>query len=207
MIEKICTIITNKIKREMPEIDEDRAEIINYGLMNIIGEIPKIFIVIIIAYLIGILREALITLFSVILYKGASGGIHFKTHIGCLIMTIIFYCGIPFIAKMINLESMFRVIICFDVWIYGIIMIKKYAPADTENIPIFSKKERKKKKKLSYIIFSINLLISLIMNNEITSNIIIISNLVQTMMITESMYKITNNKRGYAVCLEDSNLS
>lgn len=43
MIDKICTFLTKKIQKEMPEIDEERAEVINYGLQNIIGEIPKIF--------------------------------------------------------------------------------------------------------------------------------------------------------------------
>ena len=28
----------------MPEIDDERAEVINYGLQNIVGEIPKIFL-------------------------------------------------------------------------------------------------------------------------------------------------------------------
>jgi hypothetical protein len=48
MIDKICNWILGKIKSEMPEIDDERAEIINYGLQNIIGEIPKTFLVLII---------------------------------------------------------------------------------------------------------------------------------------------------------------
>ena len=41
MIDKICTYLTNKIRNEMPEIDDERAEIIMYGLQNIIGELQK----------------------------------------------------------------------------------------------------------------------------------------------------------------------
>ena len=44
MIDKICEFLTNKIRKEMPEIDDERAEVINYGLQLIIGEIPKTFI-------------------------------------------------------------------------------------------------------------------------------------------------------------------
>ncbi len=51
MIDKICMFLTNKMRQEMPDIDDERAEIINYGLQNIIGEIPKIFIMLGIAYL------------------------------------------------------------------------------------------------------------------------------------------------------------
>ena len=32
MIDKICLLLTNKIRKEMPEVDDERAEIINYGL-------------------------------------------------------------------------------------------------------------------------------------------------------------------------------
>ena len=44
MIEKICTFLTNRIRKEMPDIDDDRAEVINFGLQNLVGEVPKVFI-------------------------------------------------------------------------------------------------------------------------------------------------------------------
>ena len=50
MIDKFCIFLTNKIRKEMPDIDDEKAEIINYGLQNIIGEIPKTFLVLIIAF-------------------------------------------------------------------------------------------------------------------------------------------------------------
>ena len=54
MIEKICNFLTTKIRKEMPEIDDERAEVINYGLQLTIGEIPKFFIMIAIAFLLGV---------------------------------------------------------------------------------------------------------------------------------------------------------
>ena len=44
MIDKICEYLTNKIRKQMPEIDDEKAEVINYGIQLIVGEIPKIFI-------------------------------------------------------------------------------------------------------------------------------------------------------------------
>ena len=79
------------------------------------------------------------------------------------------------------------------------IMIHLYAPADTENIPILSKKERKQKKILSYIFLSIALLVAcVIVNNEI-SNILILGHFIQSLMITRIAYKLTRNKYGYEV--------
>ena len=50
MIDKFCAYLTKKIGKEMPEVDDERAEVIMYGLQNIIGELPKGIIILIIAY-------------------------------------------------------------------------------------------------------------------------------------------------------------
>ena len=42
MINQICESLTNKIRQEMPDIDDEEAEVIKYGLELIIGEFPKI---------------------------------------------------------------------------------------------------------------------------------------------------------------------
>ena len=61
MIDKICAYLTKKIRKEMPEIDDERAEIIMYGLQNIIGELPKGIIIYAIAYVLGIFKLTLIS--------------------------------------------------------------------------------------------------------------------------------------------------
>ena len=39
MINQICKSLTNKIRQEMPDIDDEEAEVIKYGLELIIGEV------------------------------------------------------------------------------------------------------------------------------------------------------------------------
>ena len=199
MIDKICTFLTNKIRKEMPDVDDEKAEIINYGLQNIIGEIPKLFIMLAIAYLLGVFKLALFTFVVLFPYKGASGGFHLKTHLGCIIVTTIFYCVIPFIAQHISISEITKLIVVIAVWIFGIIMIKLYAPADTEDVPILTKKERRKKQIFSYISFSIGLIASLVIKDNTISNILILANLMQTISITKLAYRLTNNKYGYEV--------
>ena len=53
MIEKICNKITEKI-REKIEMTDERAEVINFGLLVIIGEVPKIIIIMLIAWYLNI---------------------------------------------------------------------------------------------------------------------------------------------------------
>ena len=199
MIEKLCSFLTNKIRNEMPEVDDERAEVINYGLQLIIGEIPKIFITLAVAYLLGVLKLTLIMVLVLLPYRAFSGGFHLKTHIGCVVSTTLYYCGIAKISNYFFLYNPMKIIFILCVWIFGTIMIKLYAPADTENVPILRTKERKQKKILSYISFSIGLIAAVIINNNSVANILILGNLVQSMMITPIAYKLTNNKYGYEV--------
>ena len=123
MIDKICKFLTDKMRKEMPDIDDEKAEIINYGLQNIIGEIPKIFIMLGIAYLLGVFQLSLITFLIILPYRTFSGGFHLKTHIGCIISTCAIYCGTALIAKYIVLNGMAKLVTVLSVWIFGIIMI------------------------------------------------------------------------------------
>ncbi|MCI8384784.1 MAG: accessory gene regulator B family protein [Clostridia bacterium] len=199
MIDKICDFLTNQIRKEMPEINDEKAEVIYYGLQNIIGEIPKVFIMLGIALILGVFNWALITFLIFLPYRGASGGFHLKTHIGCILGTILFYCGIPLIAKYFVLGNIVKYIIIGTTWVFGMVMIKLYAPADTEDVPILAKKDRRKKQIASYITFSIGLIVALFIPNNMIINILILGSLIQTITITKLAYKLTNNKYGYEV--------
>lgn len=199
MIDKICTFLTNRIRKEMPEIDDERAEVINYGLQNLVGEIPKIFLLFIIAFILGMLKEVLFMFIILIPYRGASGGFHLKTHLGCILGTTVFYCGTVFLSQHIVLEDITKYILIGFIWVFGMIMIKLYAPADTENVPILSKKDRKKKQIVAYITYSIALIVAVFVENNVLSNILIFGNLLQTLTITKLAYRLTNNKYGYEV--------
>lgn len=199
MVDKICDYLTNKIRKQMPEVDDERAEIINYGMHLVVGEIPKTFVFIIIAVILGVFKEFCITTLVIVPYRAFSGGVHFKTHLGCLLATSIMYCGVAYISQFQLFENNIKYILIPLVWLFGIIMCKLYAPADTENVPILRKKDRKIKQILSYITLTGILIIGLVINNYVVSNIIILGMLAQSITITRFIYKITNNKYGYEV--------
>ena len=202
MVEEICMFITNKIKDKDPEINEERAEIINYGLQLMIGEIPKIFIFIVIGFLLGIGKLTILSFLLILPYRMVSGGFHLHTHIGCIIGTTSMYCGTAMLAKHIIMPINVKIIYSILLLIFGFIMITLYAPADTENVPILRKKERKQKRNLSYIVLIISITLSFIIKNTEISNILLYGSLIQTLMITRFAYKITNNKYGYEIYLE-----
>lgn len=76
-------------------------------------------------------------------------------------------------------------------------MIKLYAPADTEEVPILKKKDRHKKKILSYITMTLTLISGVVVKDKTISNMMMFGTLFQTLMITKFMYKLTKSKYGY----------
>ena len=207
MVDKICDYLTNKIKQRMPEVDDDRAEVINYGIHLIVGEVPKTFVFIIVAIILGVLKEFFLCVLVIFPYRAFSGGFHLKTHLGCIISSSIYYCGIAYVSKMFILNFEVRLVLTILIWIFGMIMCKLYAPADTENVPILRKKDRRIKQILSYIVLSITLIIGIVINSNVVSNIIILGMLIQSVMITKIAYKIANCKYGYEVYANEINLS
>lgn len=198
MIERFCKFLTKKIRQSMPDINDERAEVINYGLQLVIGEIPKTFVMLLIAYVLGILKLSIIAFLVIAPYRSFAGGFHLKTHIGCIVGTTLFYCGNVILSKTIMLDAaLIKPIVVLVVWIFSIFMIKLYAPADTENVPIISKKDRKLKKVMSYITMTITLIVSLFIKDSILSNILIFGVLIETICITRFIYTITKNKYGY----------
>lgn len=198
LIEKICITLTNKIRKEMPEIDDERAEVINYGLQLVLGEIPKIFLIFIISYILGVFKLTLLSFLFILPYKSVSGGTHMHSHLGCIIATSIFYIGNVIISQYLVWESrLIKYITVFFIWGFSMLMIKKYAPADTQALPILRKKERKIKQILSYVIMTVTLTLGLVIKNNTISNLIIVGTLLQTITITKIMYKLTKNKYGY----------
>lgn len=202
MIDKFCAYLTKKIRKEMPEVDDERAEVIMYGLQNIIGELPKGIIILIITYILGIFKLTVISILIIAPYRCVSGGVHMKTHIGCIIYTLLLYSGSSLLGKYIVLTGNVKIMLAIAIWIFCMIMIKLYAPADTENLPILRKKERKQKQILSYIIITSEILIAIFIKNTTISGIIIFGDFIQTLTITRIAYRVTHNKYGHEIYAE-----
>lgn len=199
MVEKFCGFILKRMKEKMPEITEEQGEIILYGLELILGEFPKIIFLFVLGFIFGVGWYVLFAFVTMLPYRAMSGGFHLHTHLGCIITTNLFYIGNVFISKYLILDSIEKYILIGLSLIFGILMISMYAPADTENVPIISKEERKKKKILSYVTLAIMLISAIWIQNRILSNILIVGSILQTMTITRIAYKITKNQYGHEV--------
>lgn len=187
------------MKKKMPEITYEQGEAILYGLQLLIGEAPKMILLFGISFIFGFGLEMLFAYFALIPYKTVSGGFHLHTHLGCIIGSTVFYYGNVILSKLLVLDSIEKYVLVALSFVFGMLMISMYAPADTENVPIISKKERRQKKILSYITLTLTLGASLIIQNQVYSNILIIGSIIQSLSITRIAYKLTNNKYGHEI--------
>lgn len=202
MINKICESLLKKIRKEMPYIDDERAEIILYGLQLIVGEVPKIILLFAVAILLKIGWLVIFAYATMLPYKIVAGGFHLKTNLGCMIGTFVVYFGNVLISKYIVLFTETKYLLTLFTLIFSIIMICLYAPADTINLPILRQKERKTKKVLSYIFAIITLIASLLVQNSTLSNILLFNVLIETICISKLAYRITKNEYGYKTYLK-----
>ena len=128
MINQICESLTNRIRQEMPEIDDEKAEVIRYGLELIIGEIPKIVLLFVIAIILKIGWLVVFAYFTMLPYKIVAGGFHLKTNIGCTIGTLTIYYGNVLISEYITWTPIYmKYIMILVIFIFSIIMISLYA--------------------------------------------------------------------------------
>lgn len=201
MIDFLCGKLIKRMELKIPNLNDERKEIIKYGLELYIGELPKFFLVIIISIIFNIFELTVISFLVISIYRYFSGGIHFKTHIGCTISTVGLYIGNVFFSKLVCLESIIninlKIIISIMILIFSLVLIFLYAPADTKNIPIFNEVVRKRKKIYSSIIVILIITISIFIKNDIVSNILIFGVFFQSLTIWNLTYKIFKVELGY----------
>lgn len=204
MINQICESLTNKIRQEMPDIDDEKAEVIQYGLELIIGEVPKIILLFVVAIVLKIGWLVVFAYLSMLPYKIVAGGFHLKTNIGCTIGTLTIYYGNVLISKYITWTPIYtKYIVILIAFVFSMIMVSLYAPADTVNLPILTKKERKTKKVLSYIFATVTLIVSIIIKDNTLSNILLLNVIIESICISRVAYKITKNEYGYENYLKE----
>ena len=205
MVDSICDWLLKKNTDNDPSINEEKSEIIYYGLQNIIGELPKGIFILIVAWICGVLDLVFIGTIPFLIYRGFAGGAHLKTHISCLVISILLIIGSAFLAKNFLFEN--PILIYTMLMIFNLILAILYAPADTEAVPILRKKDRNLKRKLSYITMTLTLICAVIIKNNTISNLLIVGTLMQTLSISGFMYKITKCKFGYREYIKLNNIA
>ena len=177
--------------------DEEKLEIIKYGLESFYLSITKIIIIGIIAATISIFKEFIIFLIIMGIIRIPSFGIHASKTWICLVVSTIAFIGIPLISLHITLNLPTKII----VGIISVIGILIFSPADTVKRPIINKKRRKIYKISSTIIAIIYITLSIIIKNNFISNCFFFATILANIFISPITYKLShmpyNNYKTY----------
>lgn len=187
------------IKKNNPDFSNEKLAEIEYGLVSIYLLISKLIIIIILAYILGIVKEMLIfsCLYNVI--RIPSFGLHATKSWICLLVSSIMFLGLPILCKYIVIIPIIKFILGMIVTLF----IFKNSPADTHKRPIVNPKRRRFFKICSTIISVIFVGLSIYVSDNFLSNCLIAVIGCQTLFISPTVYKIFklpyNNYKNYSL--------
>lgn len=154
-VHSIAMTLGNVISRELNYDNLKRAKI-NYGLEVLLGLIIKSVIFIIVPFFLGVLKQSLIIMFTIAILRYASGGMHCKTFIKCLIVSTTIYISLGMLAKIVTInDNLFYVL---NIVSFLIVLLK--SPVDPPEKIIKTNKKRHAMKLISTLIVLLYIYIS-----------------------------------------------
>lgn len=186
MKKKLLNYCMKLVKDKFPEYDGDRLEVIEYGLEGLYLTLEKTIIITCLALILGILKKVLLLLLFYNIIRFSAFGLHAKKSSHCLVMSLSLFIGGVYICDYVYLPLITKTIIS----IICILLIAKYAPADTEKRPLINKKKRTRYKILSILSAMIFAILIVIFNDYNISNYLLLGMLESTLMILPISYKM-----------------
>ncbi len=178
----------NLIRKEQPQLSEIQLEQIEYGLAGVYLSITKVIIIMVVAILLGILKEYLYFLAIFAIIRTNAYGMHASKSWICLLFSSVTFLGFPLLAIYMTIPFLVKYIL----GIATILYIFKYSPADTKKRPIISKQKRLRHKLLATLTAIIFVILSLFITNPFVSNCFIWSLVLMCIMISPITYKLFN---------------
>lgn len=166
--------------------DNIKKEELKYGLVAIYLLVTKLIIILILAFLLGILKEVILFTIIYIPIRAVSFGLHATKSWICLVSSTIIFVGLPFISKYLLIPTYLKSII----GIISILLMFKNSPADTHKRPIVNKKRRLFFKYSSVLISIIYTILSIFINNNFISNCLLFTLLIQCFLTSPLIYKL-----------------
>jgi accessory gene regulator B len=157
MTEYLISKVIDFLKKNMDEIDNDKEEILKYGLDIIIYNGLLLILFFALAVILGVVKPFVVSFAVYGTLRIAAGGAHAKTRTICFMVTISTFFGAIFMAKYFAVSSIFPSVIIFLLNISAIII---YAPGDTLEKPIISNRIKFSRKLASIFVSAVIFLIS-----------------------------------------------
>lgn len=157
MASKIAEVIIQKLLTSST-IEECDRELYRYGFFLLINHVIFFFITFFVGALAGIPAESILFYFSFMLLRTYAGGVHAKTEMACTILTTFSLCASILAIK--NMKDSNSGCVALIILVIGGICVLLLSPLDSEEKPL-SDQERKKYKRVCFLLVSLNVFISL----------------------------------------------
>lgn len=186
MKKRFLNSIKTKIKNKYPNYSNDKIDEIMYGIEGIYLTITKTIIIFAIAFLLGIAKELFFLLLAFNFIRLFAFGIHANSSFVCLLFSSIIFLGSAFLCKVLTISSTILYILYFVVLVIFIL----YAPADTVKKPLIKKKKRRTFKILSILILIVYFCLSLFTKGSTIINYLIFGLMIEAILIIPPTYKL-----------------
>lgn len=157
MKEKFVNGCTLFVTKNMNYDEKEKAKL-KYGLESLYLSLTKLFIIALIAFILGIFKEFLIILILFNFLRFPGFGFHAGNSTICLIFSSFLFVCVPFIFSKINVD--FNIILVLEFIASFILLL--HAPADTVKRPLPNKKKRKIRKTAAVSIAIVYIVLSII---------------------------------------------
>lgn len=176
------------IRKYRIDIDEVKLDEIRYGLEGIYLTVTKSVVIFSLALILGIFRETILLLLFFNILRTTGFGLHASKSWICLLSSCLIFILFPFVSKLIIIPTYIKSI----AGIIAIIAVYNFAPADTKKRPIISPKIRQKYKFITTVNCIILAYVSIIISDQIISNLIIFGIYTEVIFITPFTYRLFN---------------
>ena len=176
----------NKIRKKYPDYDNDKLEVIAYGLEAFYITITKTIVIFGIAAVLGVLKETLFVVFFYNIIRTTAFGMHAKKSWHCYFISATLFIGMAFLCKYVNINFFVKLFI----YLISIITIFIYAPADTYKRPLLNAKKRKIYKIITMFNSLIYLILIIIFKDNVISSYLIMGLLDASLMIHPLTYRV-----------------
>lgn len=192
MKNKFLNYAVNTVHINNPSYTETKLSEIRYGLEGMYLSVTKLFVIFLLAMLLNILNEMIFMLVIFNILRSTGFGLHATKSSICLLSSSLIFLGGPLVAKIIIINNLLKTILS----ITSVILIYKYAPADTKKRPLIKEKKRNIYKFITTVnCIILNILIIFIKNNIIV-NLIILGIYAEVIIILPKTYKLFNMSYG-----------
>ena len=176
----------NFIASNQKDLNQEDKEKLAYGLEGLYMSITKLVIIFLIAFLLGFIKEFIITLifFNIIRFPGF--GFHASKSVVCLIASTLLILGLPYLFTNIEVSLTIKIILC----IVSVITFIICAPADTWKRPLTNKRKRIIRKVVASSLAVIYSVLIIVFNGYEISNSLMAALLIETILISHIMYLI-----------------